>query len=61
MARAASRSSGEEAPAFVPRGSGRPVYLSINRSGHGIGSSLAILIDQRADYLAFLFDQLGMS
>jgi len=42
-------------------GSGRPVYLSINKSGHGIGSSLAVLIDQRADYLAFLFDQLGMT
>jgi prolyl oligopeptidase len=43
-------------------GSGRPIYLSTNSdAGHGIGSSLAILIDQRADYLAFLFDQLGMT
>ena len=41
-------------------GSGRPVYLSLNKSGHGMGSSLATLIDQRSDYLAFLFDQLGM-
>jgi prolyl oligopeptidase len=39
----------------------RPVYLSINtRAGHGIGSSLSIRVNQSADYLAFLFDQLGM-
>jgi prolyl oligopeptidase len=41
--------------------SGRPVYLSINRrAGHGIGSALSIRVNQSADYLAFLYDQLGM-
>jgi prolyl oligopeptidase len=41
--------------------SNRPVYLSINRqSGHGIGSALSIRVSQSADYLAFLYDQLGM-
>jgi prolyl oligopeptidase len=38
-----------------------PVYLRIStKSGHGIGSSLDERIGQYADYLAFLFDQLGM-
>jgi prolyl oligopeptidase len=42
--------------------SGRPVYLSINSlAGHGIGSALSIRINQSADYIAFLFDQLGMT
>jgi prolyl oligopeptidase len=42
--------------------SGLPVLLSINtHSGHGHGSSLSIRVDQMSDYLAFLFDQLGMS
>lgn len=42
-------------------GSGQPVYLRIStKSGHGIGSSLDERIDQSADWLAFLFDQLGM-
>jgi prolyl oligopeptidase len=41
--------------------SDRPVYLSINmEAGHGIGSALSIRINQSADYLAFLFDQLRM-
>jgi prolyl oligopeptidase len=41
--------------------SGLPVLLRISAtSGHGIGSSLAERIDQQADQLAFLFDQLGM-
>jgi prolyl oligopeptidase len=41
--------------------SDRPVYLSINmEAGHCIGSALSIRINQSADYLAFLFDQLGM-
>jgi prolyl oligopeptidase len=41
--------------------SGRPVYLSINRrAGHGIGSALSIRVNQSADYIAFLYDQLGM-
>ncbi len=38
-----------------------PVYLRTSaESGHGQGSSLSIRIDQYADYLSFLFDQLGM-
>ncbi len=42
--------------------SGRPVYLvTTGAAGHGIGSPLSVQIDQAADYLAFLFDQLGMS
>ncbi len=41
--------------------SARPVYLSINRrAGHGIGSALSIRVNQSADYIAFLYDQLGM-
>ena len=30
------------------------------RRGHGIGSALSIRVNQEADYLSFLFDQLGM-
>jgi prolyl oligopeptidase len=42
--------------------SGRPVYLSINSlAGHGIGSALSIRVNQSADYIAFLFDQLGLT
>jgi prolyl oligopeptidase len=42
-------------------GSNRPVLLSINlHAGHGIGSSLSIRVNQEADELSFLFDQLGM-
>ncbi|MDB5397025.1 MAG: prolyl endopeptidase [Rhodospirillales bacterium] len=41
--------------------SGQPVYLrTSDDSGHGHGSALSVRIDQGADYLAFLFDQLGM-
>jgi prolyl oligopeptidase len=41
--------------------SGRPIYLSINsHAGHGIGSALSIRVDQQADILSFLFDQLAM-
>ena len=41
--------------------SGRPVLLRISTtSGHGIGSSLTERIEQQADTLSFLFDQLGM-
>ena len=41
--------------------SGRPVYLSIDQhAGHGIGSALTVQMNQSADVLAFLFDQLGM-
>ncbi len=42
--------------------SGRPVYLSISdKAGHGIGSALSVRVDQQADYMAFLFDQLGLT
>lgn len=42
--------------------SGYPIYLiSTDAGGHGMGSPLALVIDQATDYLAFLFDQLGMS
>jgi prolyl oligopeptidase len=41
--------------------SGLPVYLRIStKSGHGIGSSLDERISQSADWMAFLFDQLGV-
>ncbi len=42
--------------------SGHPVFL-VTRSdtGHGIGTPLNVRIDENADYLSFLFDQLGMS
>lgn len=41
--------------------SGYPVYLSISdKAGHGIGSALSVRVDQQTDYMAFLFDQLGM-
>jgi prolyl oligopeptidase len=41
--------------------SDRPVYLSVNRqAGHGIGGALSIRLNQSADYIAFLYDQLGM-
>jgi prolyl oligopeptidase len=41
--------------------SDRPVLLSINtQAGHGIGSALSIRVNQSADYIAFLYDQLGM-
>jgi prolyl oligopeptidase len=42
-------------------GSGLPVLLSTNpNAGHGIGTALGDLVAERADGLAFLFDQLGM-
>jgi prolyl oligopeptidase len=42
--------------------SGRPVFLiTTGAAGHGLGSPLAVQIDQWTDYLAFLFDQLGMT
>jgi prolyl oligopeptidase len=38
-----------------------PVYLRIStKSGHGIGSSLDERIEQASDWMAFVFDQLGM-
>jgi prolyl oligopeptidase len=42
--------------------SGLPVYLvTTGAAGHGQGSPLSVQIDQITDYLAFLFDQLGMT
>jgi prolyl oligopeptidase len=42
--------------------SGRPVYLRTSTdSGHGHGSALSVRIDLAADYLSFLYGQLGMS
>jgi len=42
--------------------SGLPVFLvTTGAAGHGQGSPLKVQIDQMADYLAFLFDQLGMT
>ena len=42
--------------------SGLPVFLvTTGAAGHGIGSPLSVQIDQAADYLAFLFDELGMT
>ena len=39
-----------------------PILLSINaHAGHGIGSALSIRVDQQADVMAFLFQELGMS
>ena len=40
---------------------GRPVLLRVaSDAGHGMGTSLASEIDEQADELSFLFDQLGM-
>ncbi len=41
--------------------SGVPVLLRINTSGHGMGSSRSERIEEDADILAFLYDQLGMT
>ncbi len=41
--------------------SDHPILLSISdKAGHGIGSALSVKVDQQSDYMAFLFDQLGM-
>ena len=49
------------AAALQATASESPVYLRIStKSGHGIGSSLDERIDQSADWMAFLFDQMGM-
>ena len=38
-----------------------PILLATtSAAGHGIGSPLSVRVGQTADYLAFLFDQLGM-
>ncbi len=42
--------------------SSNPILLTVSQtSGHGIGSSLDDRIGQQVDYLAFLFQELGMS
>ena len=42
-------------------GSEYPIYLfTTSAAGHGHGSPLSVQIDQLADYLTFLIDQLGM-
>lgn len=42
-------------------GSGRPILARFSAaSGHGMGTALSERIAQKADVLAFLFDQLGM-
>jgi prolyl oligopeptidase len=39
-----------------------PVLLiTTTAAGHGAGSPLSVRVGQTADYLAFLFDQLGMT
>jgi prolyl oligopeptidase len=41
--------------------SDHPIYLiTTGAAGHGQGSPLAVQIDQTADWLSFLMDQLGM-
>jgi prolyl oligopeptidase len=40
---------------------GGPIYLSSNaNTGHGVGSSLTVRVNLQADYMSFLFDQMGM-
>ena len=42
-------------------GSGRPILARFSAaSGHGMGTALSERIAQKADVLAFLFDQLGI-
>lgn len=49
------------AAALQATGSNRPIYLRVSAtSGHGIGSSLSDRIEENADWMSFLFDQLGM-
>jgi len=41
--------------------SGRPIYLYVTSgAGHGLGTALSVRLDQDADWLSFLIDQLGM-
>jgi len=42
-------------------GSGLPVLLRTNTSGHGMGSSRNERVEEDADILAFLYDQIGMT
>jgi prolyl oligopeptidase len=39
----------------------RPILMHINASGHGMGSSRNQRLDEDADILAFLYDELGVS
>ncbi len=39
----------------------KPMLLRTNTSGHGIGTSMDQMIDERADLLAFFADQVGMT
>jgi prolyl oligopeptidase len=42
--------------------SNHPILLATtSEAGHGIGSPLSVRVAQSADYLAFVFDQLGMT
>ena len=42
--------------------SGQPILLTIDsRSGHGVDSALSVRMNQFADFMSFLFDQLGMT
>ncbi len=44
-----------------PNPKGNPVFLRTSaESGHGQGSSLSTRIEEGADYLSFIYDQLGM-
>jgi prolyl oligopeptidase len=40
--------------------SGRPVLLRVSGFGHGIGSTLDEIVDERADITTFLFHELGV-
>lgn len=42
--------------------SGLPIYLRVRSdSGHGMGSALSNMIEDSADYQAFIYDQLGVT
>ncbi len=42
-------------------GSGRPILLEFERAaGHGMGSTMSMILDQYVDYYSFLFGQLGV-
>jgi prolyl oligopeptidase len=40
--------------------SGRPVLLRVSGSGHGVGSALDEIVEERADVTAFIFHELGV-
>jgi prolyl oligopeptidase len=42
-------------------GSDRPILLEFERAaGHGMGSTMSMILDQYVDYYSFLVGQLGM-